>query len=109
MEITDEAFEQANARASLRKSRYPSAVAVRYDRSLERIVIELSSGIGITVAPKDLQGLEHANPEELDEAEISPSGFGIHFPRLDADIYLPGLLDGFLGTERWMASKSGTS
>jgi hypothetical protein len=28
----------------------------------------------------------------LDEIEITPSGFGIHFPKLDADLYVPGLL-----------------
>lgn len=106
MEIADEAFEQANARAAWMKSRYPAAVAVTYDTRLARLVIELTTGIGIIVAPKDLQGLEHAKPEDLEEAEISPSGFGIHFPKLDADIYLPGLLNGFLGTKRWMAAKS---
>jgi hypothetical protein len=43
----------------------------------------------------------------LDEIEISPSGFGIHFPKLDADLYMPGLLEGFLGSKKWMASRLG--
>ena len=41
------------------------------------------------------------------DAEISPSGLGIHFPRLDADLYIPALLEGFLGSKRWMASQMG--
>ena len=53
------------------------------------------------------QGLEEAKPEQLAKIEISPSGFGIHFPDLDADLYLPGLLEGFLGSRRWMASQLG--
>jgi hypothetical protein len=43
----------------------------------------------------------------MDEIEISPSGLGIHFPKLDADLYLPGVLEGFLGSKRWMASRLG--
>jgi len=38
---------------------------------------------------------------------ISPSGLGVHFPRLDADIYLPSLLEGFLGSKRWIAAELG--
>ena len=39
--------------------------------------------------------------------EISPSGLGIHFPRVDADIYLPALLETMLGSKRWMAADVG--
>jgi len=51
--------------------------------------------------------LETAKPSQLNEIEITPSGFGIHFPKLDADLYVPGLLEGFLGSKRWMASRLG--
>ena len=33
-------------------------------------------------------GLETAKPADLDAIEIGLSGFGLHFPKLDADIYL---------------------
>jgi hypothetical protein len=39
--------------------------------------------------------------------EFSPSGLGLHFPKLDADLYLPALLEGFLGSRRCMASAMG--
>jgi hypothetical protein len=51
--------------------------------------------------------LEHAKIDDLGEIEISPSGLGIHFPKLDADLYLPALLEGFLGSRRWMATEMG--
>ena len=35
------------------------------------------------------QGLEHATPNQLSKFEISPSGFGLYFPMLDADLYWP--------------------
>ena len=48
-----------------------------------------------------------ARPRDLQEIEISPSGFGLHFPKVDADVYLPGLLSGEVGSRRWMAAKLG--
>jgi hypothetical protein len=70
-------------------------------------VIHLSSRLEISFSPRDVQGLERARPSQLEAIEISPSGFGIHFPRLDADLYVPGLLEGFLGSKQWMASRLG--
>lgn len=100
-------FEAANQRAVERLRKTPIATAVRYDRRIGRIVIDLSSGIEIAFRPHDAQGLEHAKPHQLAEIEISPSGMGIHFPRLDADLYLPAILEGFLGSRRWMAVEMG--
>jgi hypothetical protein len=34
-------------------------------------------------------------------------GFGLHFPALDADLYIPALLEGFFGSKRWMAARLG--
>jgi len=45
-----------------------------------------------------------ARPAQLAGIEISPSGLGLHFPQLDANLYLPALLEGFLGSRQWMAS-----
>jgi len=72
-------------------------------------VIELSTRLHVAFAPQDVEGLEDATPAQLTPIEISPSGFGIHFPKLDADIYIPALLEGFLGSKSWMASRLGRS
>jgi hypothetical protein len=107
MDITDTAFEAANRRGAAKKGAFPAAVAVRYDRRISRIVISLASGLQIAFAPRDAQGLENAHPADLIDAEISPSGLGVHFPKIDADLYIPALLEGFLGSKRWMASQMG--
>lgn len=107
MELSDAEFEAANRRGAANKAAFPAAVAVRYDRRISRIVISLSSGLDIAFAPRDVQGFEHARPIDLVDAEISPSGFGVHFPKIDADIYIPALLEGFLGSKRWMAAQNG--
>jgi hypothetical protein len=53
--------------------------------------------------------LEHARPSQLERIEITPSGFGLYFPKLDADLYVPALLEGFLGSKRWMAARLGAA
>jgi len=65
-------------------------------------VVHLSSKLIVSFSPRDTQGLEDARATQLDEIEISPSGYGIYFPKLDADIYVPGLLEGLLGSKKWM-------
>ncbi len=107
MAIRDEESQAANRRAVARLRRTPVATAVRYDRRIGRIVIDLSSRLEVAFRANDAQGLEHAKPSELSKIEISPSGLGIHFPLLDADLYLPALLEGFLGSKRWMAAQMG--
>ena len=108
MEPRDD-FEQATRRASEMQARIPHALAARYDRKTGRIVIHLSSRLIVSFSPADVEGLEDARPSQLEKIEISPSGFGIHFPALDADLYVPGLLEGFLGSKAWMASRLGQS
>ena len=105
--VTCEEFEGANERAKELGFRVPKAVSAKYDRHIRRIVIQLSSSLGIFFSPRDAEGLEHATPAQLDEIEISPSGYGIHFPKLDADLYLPARLEGVFGSERWVASRMG--
>ena len=102
-------FELATKRGRARKASAPAATAAHYDRKTGRVVISLNTRLDIAFSPRDAQGLEHAKPSQLDEIEISPSGFGIHFPKLDADIYLPALLEGMLGSRTWMAARMGAA
>lgn len=107
MEIRDDKFEAANRRAKERLHTTPKAISARYDRRIGRVVIALSSGLELAFSPHYAQGLEHAKPDQLTGIEISPSGLGLHFPQLDVDLYLPALLEGFLGSKNWMASELG--
>ena len=107
MKISKDEFEAANRRASARLRKAPHATSARYERKRNRVVIGLSTGIEVAFRPVDAQGLKRAKPHQLLAIQISPSGLGIHFPKLDADLYLPALLEGFLGSKRWMAAEIG--
>jgi hypothetical protein len=104
---TRDEISRANARAKRLLKSGPTAVDARYDRRSRRVVLSLSNGIGVTFAANNAQGLEGATPSQLSTIEISPSGLGIHFPKLDADLYLPALLEGMFGSRRWMAMRLG--
>jgi hypothetical protein len=58
-------------------------------------------------SPKRAQGLQEATAAELKTIEITPSGLGIRFPKVDADLYIPALLEGALGSKKWMAASLG--
>ncbi len=100
-------FKLASKRAKDLQTSIPTAVSAHYDRENGRVVIRLSSNLDVSFSPDDAQGLERATPSQLDEIEITPSGLGLHFPKLDADLYLPAILQGFLGSRKWMASRLG--
>lgn len=100
-------FATANQRARELQASTPKVISARYDRQRRRIVIKLRPDLELSLAPKDAEGLEKAKPSQLEDIEISPSGFGLHFPKLDADLYVPGLLEGLLGSRKWMAARLG--
>ena len=100
-------FDRATARGKARKEKYPAAESARFDARQGKVIVTLSSGIDIAFPSASAQGLEKASAADLKTIEISPSGLGLHFPKLDADVYLPALLDGLLGSRKWMAARMG--
>jgi len=105
--VSRTSIELANKRGEQLRREFPRAVSARYDRASGMVVIELSSKLTLSFSPQDAQGLENAKPVQLEEIELSPSGLGVHFPKLDADLYIPGLLEGFMGSRKWMAARLG--
>ncbi len=106
MAITEAELTAAEARmATLREAGH--AVSARYDRRRSRVVIALSTGIELTFPTHMAEGLADASPDSLADIEISAAGLGLHWPRLDADLYVPALMQGVLGSKRWMARELG--
>ena len=106
MGITELEFEQAEKRTqALRDAGY--AVSARFDRRSSRIVVNLDTGVQIAVPAQKIEGLADASPDDLADIAVSPSGLGLHWPALDADVYVPALLQGIFGSKRWMAAHLG--
>ena len=87
----------------------PRAESAHYDAGRNRVIIRLTTGVEIGFAPRDVEGLQQASVADLRAIEVEAFGLGIHFPALDADLYVPALLEGVLGSKRWMAARLGAA
>jgi hypothetical protein len=76
-----EQFEEARNGVGDCRTRFPGQFVLITTVQAGKLVIDLSSNLTLSFSPQDAQGLEQATPSQLEEVEISPSGFGIHFPR----------------------------
>ena len=108
MAVTKAEFEQAKARALAERGTGHVRTA-RYNRRRGRVIVQLSTGVEVTFPATLAEGLAGASAEDLAEIEISPTGLGLHWPRLDADLYVPALLQGVFGSRSWMASYMGAA
>ncbi|SAL10631.1 hypothetical protein AWB69_00193 [Caballeronia udeis] len=89
----------------------PCAVAARYRRSIAKIEVDFDNGVTLAVPVALIQGLGGASDADLKVIEISPTGWGLHFPKLDVDLYAPALFEGIYGSKVWMkqlASRAGS-
>lgn len=107
MTVTDADVRKAEKRMQARMQAQRRAVSARYDRPRARIVVSLSNGLDLGVPVELAQGLAGARASELSTIEITPTGLGLHWPKLDADLHLPSLLEGLFGTRRWRAGLLG--
>lgn len=108
MAVSEAEFEQAKKRALVERTA-GYVRAARYNRRRGCVIVQLSTGVEVAFPATLAEGLADASPEELAEIEISPTGLGLHWPRLDADLYVPALLQGVFGSRSWMASHMGAA
>lgn len=103
--------EAAQARGQVEQAGAVRAQSAHYDARKRLIVIDLNNGSSFSFPPGLAQGLGHALPSELADIEITPHGVGLHWPKLDADLTIEGLLLGMFGSRSWMrthAAKAGS-
>ena len=98
-------IDRALARGQQRLLTEPQASSARYDRRTGRVRVELTNGCSFIFPARALQGMAGASDAELARIEIMGIGYGLHWPALDADFTVPGLLMGVFGTRAWMASE----
>lgn len=107
--ISHKEFLAATRRAKRMQANNPMAIAARYNKKMNRIIISLSTKVEVMFNPADVQGLENAKASQLEEIEITPSGFGLYFPELDEGINVLNLLEGTMGSRKWMAARLGAA
>ncbi len=101
--LTEEQIRVQLAVADVSQEPGPRALRARYDRRSGRIHVELSDGC-LFAFPAELgEGLRGASPDELATVSITPTGLGLRWDKLDADLYVPALLQGHFGSTAWMS------
>ena len=80
--MTDADVEKAEKRMRARMQAQPRAVSARYDRPRVRIVVSLSNGLDLDVPVALAQGLAGAKACDLAAVGITPTGLGLHWPKL---------------------------
>lgn len=99
--IDDAAFNKASDAGKRLLARGPLATAARYQAG--RVHVELNNGCAFEFPASHTEGLAGAAEADLQNIEISAAGLSLYWPQLDADLYVPSLVKGVLGTKQWMA------
>ena len=102
MVITKEQLKAANVQAAATLARRPVARAARYDVGRGLVVVELEGGCEFAFPVTLAERLAGAPRAKLSKITLSPNGRALHWPLLDAALYVPGLIEGAFGSRRWM-------
>jgi hypothetical protein len=100
-------IQDANAAGKALLKQYPTALMAHYEPKIGQVIVTLNSGLQFLLDPAKMQGLQGASRAALSEIEIVGPGLGLYFPKLDVDIYIPGLLEGHFGSKKWAAAQLG--
>ncbi len=100
--LTDAQFDAAEARGRTATETEPGAISARYNRKTGRVTVDLVNGCTYVFPSHLVQDLCDASPDDLADVEVDGVGFNLHWPRLDADVFVPELVAGVFGTKAWM-------
>ncbi|MEG3167286.1 DUF2442 domain-containing protein [Sphingomonas sp. LB3N6] len=95
-------FDAAEARGQDLMKNAVRAAEARYDHATGRVTLELTNGCAYAFPAQLVQDLNGATDDQLADVEVDGLGFNLHWPALDADLYVPALVSGLFGTRDWM-------
>jgi hypothetical protein len=105
--LSDAEIDAALVRGATIRAAEPRAKSARFDAKSDRLVIELTNECTFALPPRLIEGLADARGDQLANVELLGEGYGLHWPELDVDITVPGLLAGVFGTRAYMARLAG--
>ena len=102
VQVSSGQINSAMARARQLEAHDPRVVSLQYESKEDLVSLSFADGLKVSIPRKQLQGLERANQTQLSKIEIVGNGTGLHWPLLDVEHYVLGLLEHRFGTKRWM-------
>lgn len=104
---TETEISRAEANATRHAAAVPHATGARFISSRRALNVTLSNGVEMIIPVDLVQGLSGADEAALERIEITPRGTGLHWPLLDADVLVEGIIHGAFGSRAWMARQMG--
>ena len=101
LKTTDAEIEAALERAKLEPEE-PRILEATYERGLDLFVLKISDGRRLVFPRENLQALAGSTPEQAEDFVIGPNGTDIWWPQVDEGHYLPNMLEGRTGNDKWM-------
>jgi hypothetical protein len=102
VQVSRRQIDSAIERAGQFEAYDPRVAKVQYEEKEDLVSLYFADGLKVSIPRMQLQGLEEANQSQLSKIEIVGDGTGLHWPLLDVDHYVLGLLEHRFGTKRWM-------
>ncbi|MCL6708576.1 DUF2442 domain-containing protein [Pseudomonas sp. R2.Fl] len=104
VEVTDQELDEAKRRWAEERAGRPVPVAVRYDATSGRILVDFENDAAFLFPARSLEGLEEATDEQLAEVELLGET-GLHWESLDVDYTIAGLMKGIFGSKVFMEAQ----
>ena len=101
---TDAEIDAAIERARKYAKYDRRVVKATYSKAKDRLHLVLDDGASYTLPRMLIQGLDGAKEKDLKRIQIVGEGTGLLWPVLDVAHYVPGLLGGVYGSEKWMTA-----
>jgi hypothetical protein len=99
-----ERFEAARARGQARAEDPSALVEARYDRAADAVWLLFRGGGSMKIPRRFIPGLEGRRASALEAVTISPAGDALLWTAIDADVYVPGLVERAFGHRLFTAA-----
>jgi hypothetical protein len=97
-------FKAARARGAARAHDASALVDAHYDRTSDAVVLIFRGGGAMTIPRHAIPGLERQPAAALESMTVSPAGDALLWPAIDADVYVPGLVERAFGNRLFAAA-----
>jgi hypothetical protein len=99
-----ERFDAARARGQARAEDPSAVVDARYDRASDAIRLLFRGGGSMTIPRRFIPDLEGRPASTLESVSVSPAGDALLWTSIDADVYVPGLVERAFGHRLFAAA-----
>jgi len=97
-------YRAARARSKPHAQDVSALFDARYDRASDSVLLTFRGGGSMTIPRRLIPGVERQPASALETMTLSPARDALRWPALDADIYVPGLIERAFGNRLFAAA-----